>query len=580
MTTLDKSSAAAAMAAAAAALPGHIQLPPNLSNKPPVGLLLNQPRVAAAPASSPASTQQLPMQTLPCAKLLPTTGGESKKQEAFCIRWKGFQGNIIESLGGVRSDEDFTDVTLSCDSVRQGSTSSSSSSSSSSGSGVGVQAHKLILASCSNYFRRILRDTPCQHPVIILSDIEPVVLDALLAYMYRGEVFVSEDILPAFFAAAQSLEIKGIAETPSPTTDLFGSGSKLAGFPFPSTAVLPTSPSSTISSTTTTSSAPSAVAAAAAAAALSSSLHPVGDLTLLAAAATASQQQRSTSGGGGGGGGDSISISKRRKTTPRRLEVVKDYKVPRVSAEPQQNGDSSDDNHPSPPVAPRSLPTDISSAMNLSTRQINDSKSAYVSKGSLLNIPNPSINFFGKPVISDTAVNMASSNGGKQLDLPSSPVALDMSSSRTTLTSTVSPPPPIDVLTGGLARRARNASSATSPSTDAENASPNLVEVKTEENKIIPLLPGLQTAKTIESSIRGGDAVDGGIGVGIGGGGGGDAGSEDAGSPTKLLAPVSSSTTPEQMAALLGPSWKSRQPRMCQYCERMFSNKFNLKQVR
>ena len=36
---------------------------------------------------------------------------------------------------------------------------------------------------------------------------------------------------------------------------------------------------------------------------------------------------------------------------------------------------------------------------------------------------------------------------------------------------------------------------------------------------------------------------------------------------------------PEQMAALLGPSWKSRQPRMCQYCNRMFSNKFNLKQV-
>ena len=36
---------------------------------------------------------------------------------------------------------------------------------------------------------------------------------------------------------------------------------------------------------------------------------------------------------------------------------------------------------------------------------------------------------------------------------------------------------------------------------------------------------------------------------------------------------------PDQMAALLGPSWKSRQPRMCQYCQRMFSNKFNLKQV-
>jgi hypothetical protein len=45
------------------------------------------------------------------------------------------------------------------------------------------------------------------------------------------------------------------------------------------------------------------------------------------------------------------------------------------------------------------------------------------------------------------------------------------------------------------------------------------------------------------------------------------------------LLPVFAATTPEQMAALLGPSWKSRQPRLCQYCQRMFSNKFNLKQV-
>jgi hypothetical protein len=68
------------------------------------------------------------------------------------------------------------------------------------------------------------------------------------------------------------------------------------------------------------------------------------------------------------------------------------------------------------------------------------------------------------------------------------------------------------------------------------------------------------------------------FGGGGGGGGGAGSGEEAVSSPEGLL-PVSSSTTPEQMAALLGPSWKSRQPRMCQYCQRMFSNKFNLKQV-
>ena len=39
-----------------------------------------------------------------------------------------------------------------------------------------------------------------------------------------------------------------------------------------------------------------------------------------------------------------------------------------------------------------------------------------------------------------------------------------------------------------------------------------------------------------------------------------------------------SGSVADQMAALLGPSWKSR-PRMCQLCQGMFSNKFNLKQV-
>jgi hypothetical protein len=127
---------------------------------------------------SPLPPLQLPLQQQqPCAKMQDSSSS-SKKAEAFCIRWKGFQGNIIDSLVGVRGDEEFVDVTLTCDGGPAGSA---------------VQAHKLVLASCSNYFRRILRDTPCQHPVIILNDMDQPVLEALLTYMYRGEVFVSEN---------------------------------------------------------------------------------------------------------------------------------------------------------------------------------------------------------------------------------------------------------------------------------------------------------------------------------------------------------------------------------------------------
>ena len=221
-------------------------------------------KAIAAPDLDSLALHRLPAVPLPLAAI----GGGSKpgplqfvaanakmdssasavKQEAFCIRWKGFTGNIVDCLGDsiVRGDEDFADVSLSC--------------STDSGGGP-LRAHKLILASCSNYFRKILRETTANgsggldaHPIIVLGDVDRATLEALVTYMYRGEVFVSEDRLPAFFAAAQSLEIKGIADPPPPlqNSNTPPNSTLARGFPFaalqPPPVVLPSSPSSTSSS--------------------------------------------------------------------------------------------------------------------------------------------------------------------------------------------------------------------------------------------------------------------------------------------------------------------------------------------
>ena len=502
--------------------------------------------------------------------LLQFSGGSSNvrmnaeggvKHEAFCIRWKGFQCNIIDSLGGVRGDEDFADVTISCGG--DGGSSAPSPSSSSS-----VRAHKLILASCSNYFRRILRDTPCQHPVIILGDVEHSILEALVTYMYRGEVFVSEDRLPSFFAAAQSLEIKGIAEAPlqqqhshklSPPQTLFSG--QLRGFPFAAPPpALPSSPSSTSSASSS-----------------SPSVHPVGDLSLLAAAASATQRP-SINGGGGNNDSSSSSISKRRKTTPRRLEVV-NYKVPKLST-----GQTSPDRSGGRGGGGRCG----QDAINLSTKQFVPPPSAaesvssiYVSKAGLLNIPNPCINFASALSKCESAPT-----GATKVELPSSPVALDMTRPTPLASSSVcnGSPPPLQI---GLAAASavaplpqQSAATAASPNGDAENASPNLADIKTADGLsiMLPKVPVSAVGGGGSSDVVGDDGGDDDSEEGGGERGEGEGGEKDATSPDGLL-PVSSSTTPEQMAALLGPSWKSRQPRMCQYCQRMFSNKFNLKQV-
>ena len=57
------------------------------------------------------------------------------------------------------------------------------------------QGHKVILSACSPYFKRILKDNPCRHPVLILNDMEVEVLEALMTYMYHGTVSVPQNKL-------------------------------------------------------------------------------------------------------------------------------------------------------------------------------------------------------------------------------------------------------------------------------------------------------------------------------------------------------------------------------------------------
>ena len=71
--------------------------------------------------------------------------------EHFCLKWNNFQRNIVAALGNLKLDEDFVDVTISCE-------------------GKLIKAHKVILSACSDYFRDLFR---VGHRQIILSKVEP-----------------------------------------------------------------------------------------------------------------------------------------------------------------------------------------------------------------------------------------------------------------------------------------------------------------------------------------------------------------------------------------------------------------------
>lgn len=52
-----------------------------------------------------------------------------------------------------------------------------------------------------------------KHPIIILKDVKYPELKAMLDYMYRGEVNISQDLLGSFLKAAESLQIKGLTDS-------------------------------------------------------------------------------------------------------------------------------------------------------------------------------------------------------------------------------------------------------------------------------------------------------------------------------------------------------------------------------
>jgi len=116
--------------------------------------------------------------------------------EKFCLRWNDFESNISLAFREIRDEKDFFDCTLSCGS-RQ------------------IQAHKLILSACSPFFRSILRQNPHQHPLLYMKGVAFTDMQAVLNFMYHGEVNVAQDELNSFLAVAEDLKVKGLTQNNS-----------------------------------------------------------------------------------------------------------------------------------------------------------------------------------------------------------------------------------------------------------------------------------------------------------------------------------------------------------------------------
>lgn len=146
-----------------------------------------RPRVAAT--RTRVQTGQWPAATLKTAMDDKQPAGE----EHYSLRWNNHQAHLLRSFEALLHAETLVDVTLVCAERR-------------------VRAHKVLLGACSPLFRRIFSENPCKHPVIVLKDFQGWEVQAVVDFMYRGEVSVAQEQLETVIRAGESLQVRGLAD--------------------------------------------------------------------------------------------------------------------------------------------------------------------------------------------------------------------------------------------------------------------------------------------------------------------------------------------------------------------------------
>ena len=120
------------------------------------------------------------------------------ERDKFCLRWNDFAENFTSAFRELREDTAFFDLTLACEDEE-------------------IKVHKVILATCSSFFRNILQRHPQQHTLLYLKGVKYSDLQAVITFMYHGEVNVAQEDLSSFLAVAADLKIKGLTENQKAT---------------------------------------------------------------------------------------------------------------------------------------------------------------------------------------------------------------------------------------------------------------------------------------------------------------------------------------------------------------------------
>ena len=112
--------------------------------------------------------------------------------EKLCLQWNDFKDNTISAFGSLREDNDFADVTLACE------------------DGTQVEVHKVVLATSSPFFQKLLKMNKHAHPLIYMRGVKSNDLLSIVDFLYCGKANVYQENLDSFLAIAGELQLKGL----------------------------------------------------------------------------------------------------------------------------------------------------------------------------------------------------------------------------------------------------------------------------------------------------------------------------------------------------------------------------------
>ena len=87
--------------------------------------------------------------------------------EKFSLKWIDFPAFVSHSFGLLRNAKYLHDVTLVSDDQNK------------------VEAHKLVLSACSEYFRDIFENNQHSHPLVCLDGVSLEDLKNIMEYIYK-----------------------------------------------------------------------------------------------------------------------------------------------------------------------------------------------------------------------------------------------------------------------------------------------------------------------------------------------------------------------------------------------------------